>query len=234
MSSIALSNINQLSPLEEQAAIAVVKQLVEQGRAKEVVGVLKKNPAGKIVLKRALPGPEKAIAVLSGFTDSPLDNTYGYILYNDDTKWLFTIFEQGNETGFEDNDLVPGNDHKLGGVVLHCEDKEAVADILISAIRELDKDQFDRVKDGLSIAIDEDAEQEGDGEESEGDTENVFDHGLWIDENNDGLKEAILNELDEINEGSRMASRDTVDALMRDNRGIVVVGTIIIDNNSWN
>lgn len=228
------------APLVEQAALAMVKQLVEQGRGKEVLRVLKQNPAGARVLKEAFPGPTKVLAVLNGFTDDPIDNIYGYLLEDDDSRWLFTLLEYVDMNGPNCN-LAPGLRHRLGGVFLHCEDQEAVVEMLVGAIGALDIDDFNEVvKRGLRIEIDEDAymaeneDEEEDDEEGGGEAQQVFDHSDWVQSSRFSiLHDPIVEKLNDLVDDRKLASQERVDELMRPNRGVVIMGTIIVNANSW-
>lgn len=223
------------APLVEQAALAMVKQLVEQGRAKEVFREFRAHTAGKAVLKEQFPGPKNAIAVLSGFTDSSIDNTYGYLLEDDESRWLFKLLGQDSSTY---DDLAPGRNHRLGGPLLHCEDQDSVIEVLTNAINNLDFDDFDAVvREGLGIQIDYDEQEEEEENEDEdgedGDTERVFDHNDWVENHGEELGTAIIEKLNELVDDSKLASQDDVDEVMRPKIGVLVRGTIILDANSW-
>ena len=235
MSSRPKANISKKTPapLVEQAALAMVKQLVEQGRAKEVFREFRAHPAGKAVLKEQFPGPKNAIAVLSGFTDSSIDNTYGYLLENDESRWLFKLLGQDSSAYA---DLAPGRNHRLGGPLLHCEDQDSVIEVLTKAINSLDFEDFDAVvREGLGIQIDYDAqeEEEDEDEDEDGDTERVFDHNDWVENHGEELGNAIMEKFNELVDDSKLASQDDVDEVMRPKIGVLVRGTIILDANSW-
>ena len=220
------------APLVEQAALATVKQLLEQGRAKEVYRLLSQHPAGKSVLTEEFPGPKNVISVLSGFTDSAIDNTYGYIIENDESRWLFKLIERldASMPGLDANE--DSNRCRLGGVLLHCEDQDNVIESLTGAIQDLDLDEFnDVVRDGLGIRVDE--EEDEDEDEEDGDTERVFDHVDWAENNGEELGNALIKKLNELVDDNNLASQEVVDEVMCPKIGVVVVGTILLDANSW-
>jgi len=220
------------APLVEQAALAMVRQLVEQGRAKEVFREFHAHPSGRAVLKEKFPGPKNVIAVLSGFTDSPIDNTYGYIVENDESGWLFKLFERMDASmpGLDAEE--DSNRCRLGGVLLHCEDQESVIEALTGAIQDLDLDEFNNVvRDSLGVQIDE--EEDEDEDEEDGDTERVFDHVDWVENNGEGLGNALMENLNDLVDDRKLASQEDVDELMQPKIGARVCGTIILDANSW-
>ena len=225
------------APLVEQAALAMVRQLVEQGRANEVYRELYAHPAGRAVIKEKHPGPKNVIAVLSGFTDAPIDNTYGYIVDDAESHWLFTLFSEMYAFQAGGGGL-GGARCRLGGVVLHCEDEESAIESLTGAIQNLDLDEFyDVVRDGLGIQIDEEEEDEDEDEdedEEDGDTERVFDHGDWIKNHGEELGNALKEKLDDLVDDAKLLSQEDVDEVMGPRKvGGRVRGTIIIDANSW-
>ena len=233
MSSRPKANITKKTPapLVEQAALAMVRQLVEQGRAKEVYRELYAHPAGRAVIKEKHPGPKNVIAVLSGFTDSAIDNTYGYIVDDAESNWLFKLFIEMYASGQDAEDR---NRCRLGGAVLHCEDAESVLESLTTAIQNLDLDEFyDVVRDGLGIPIDEE-EEDDDEDEEDGDTERVFDHSDWIDNHGEELSNALKAKFDDLVDDTKLLSQEEVDEIMGPRKiGGRIRGTIIIDANTW-
>jgi len=223
------------APLVEQAALAMVKQLIEQGRAKEVFRMLAQHPAGRSVLTEEFPGPKNAIAVLSGFSDSAIDNTYGYIMEDDESHWLFKLFERMDASMPGLDAQEDSNRHRLGGVLLHCEDQDTVIETLTGAIQDLDLDEFnDVVRDSLGIQIDEEEENEDEDEDEEdGDTERVFDHVDWAENHGEELGNALIEKLNDLVTDGKLASQEVVDDVMSPKIGVLVVGTIIIETNSW-
>ena len=235
MSSRPKPNITKKTPapLAEQAALAMVRQLVEQGRAKEVYRELCAHPDGRAVIKEKHPGPKNVIAVLSGFTDSPIDNTYGYIADDTESNWLFKLFSEMHASMPGLDVAEDANRCRLGGVLLHCEDEESVIETLSGAIQQLDLDEFnDVVREGLGIQIDEE-ENEEDEDEEDGDTERVFDHVEWIENHGEELGNALKEKLDDLVADRKLLSQEDVDEIMRPKIGTRVVGTIILDANSW-
>ena len=218
------------APLVEQAALAMVKQLVEQGRAKDVYRVLREHSAGRAVLKEKHPGPKNVIAVLSGFTDSAIDNTYGYIVESAESDWLFKLFEHidASMPGLDAQE--DSNRCRLGGVLLHCEEEESVIETLTGAIQDLDSDEFKHVvRDSLGIQI----EEEEDEDEEDGDAEGDFDHVDWVENHGEELGNALIEKLNHLVDDRVLASQADVDEVMQPKTGVRVRGTIILDANSW-
>jgi hypothetical protein len=234
MSSRPKANITKKTPapLVEQTALAMVKQLVEQGRAKEVYRVLREHPAGRAVLKEKHPGPKNVIAVLSGFTDSAIDNTYGYIVEDGDSDWLFKLFEHidASMPGLDAQE--DSNRCRLGGVLLHCEEQESVIETLTGAIQDLDSEDFNHVvRVSLGIRIEEDVDEDED--EEDGDAEGDFDRVDWVENHGEELGNALIEKLNHLVDDRVLASQADVDEVMQPKTGVRVRGTIIVDANSW-
>ena len=234
MSSRPKANISKKTPapLVEQTALAMVAQLVEQGRAKEVFREFRAHPAGKEVLKEEFPGPVEVFYVFLKGPDSVHDDTEGLILASK-APWLKTLLEEHKAQN--KGKLVRGS---LGGFKLCWDEKSEAVEWASELIHLLSKEDIEEVVGkGLGVTVDfhrnsDDEENDEDDEDEDEDAED--DPAEWCDNNADAINEALDTKLGELfTYDTEFVSPATIKEWEKLNRGHKVLGSFFIETTNW-
>ena len=233
MSSRPKANISKKTPapLLEQAALAMVKDLVEQGRAKEVFREFRAHPAGKAVLKEEFPGPVETFYLFLKGPDSVHDDTEGLILASK-APWLKTLLEEHKAQNKDK--LVRGS---LGGFKLCWDEKSEAVEWASERIHLLSKEDIEEVVGkGLGVTVDfrHNPDDEENDEDEEEDEDAEYDHSEWCGNNVEEIEEALDTKLGELfTYDTEFVSPATIKEWEKLNRGHKVLGSFFIETTNW-